>query len=78
MTLIRQGLNTLGEIPPPLFDSLGEGADEKEVAALEFSVTSGPSAGGQKKKGGGGKVRPSYNIHVFLHTIQDNLLHSEG
>lgn len=50
--LIRQGLNMLGEAPPPLFDSLGEGADEKEVAAFEQSVTGGSGASESKKKGG--------------------------
>ena len=57
--LIAQGLSNVGEATPPMFDPLGEGADEKEVDAFDASI-SVSGGGGPKKKGTGGASKVLY------------------
>ncbi len=66
MILISQGLGVIGESVPPLFDPLGEGADEKEVNVLVASVPMNAAAGRKKTMGGGGKVRESVLCIILL------------
>ena len=63
LALIAQGLSIVGETTPPLFDPLGEGADEKEVEAFDASI-SVSGGGGTKKKGTGGTSKVMYTIEV--------------
>lgn len=62
--LISQGLANVGESVPPLFDPLGEGADEKEVDAIDVSMSS--AAQGSKRKGGGASKVMDYIVYLYV------------